>query len=116
MALVIFCVALTEAIRLRRSFSEGTVSPLHLCPGAANSSEVLGVGIDNRFEFCARLFGKILRAANRIEETGVARAQEREEPVLKGPHPVNRKRIEVAIDPCIDHANLVLDLQRRELR
>src|SRR3984893_17359351 len=116
MALVIFCVALTEAIRLRKSFSEGMVSPVHICPGAANSSEVLGVGIDNRFEFCPGLVGEILRGANRIEETGVARAQEREEPVLEGPHPVNRKRIEVAIDPGIDHANLFLHFQRRELR
>src|SRR5580704_15425108 len=106
MALVIFCVALTEAIRLRRSFSEGTVSPLHLCPGAANSSEVLGVGIDNRFEFSAGLVGEILRGANRVEETGVARAQEREEPVLKSPHPVNGKGIEITIDPGINHANL----------
>src|SRR5438445_12851165 len=98
MALVIFCVALTEAIRLRRSFNEGMVYPLHLCQGAANSSEVLGVGIDNRFEFCPGLFRKILRGANRIEERGVARAQEREEPFLEGPRPVNRKRIEIAID------------------
>jgi hypothetical protein len=28
MALVIFCVALTEAIRLRRSFNEGMACPL----------------------------------------------------------------------------------------
>src|ERR1700720_2625518 len=116
MALVIFCVALTEAIRLRRSFNEGIVYPLHLWRGAASSSEALGVGIDNRFEFCPGLVGEILRDANRIEETGVARAHEREEAVLEGPHPVNRKRIEIAIDPGIDHANLFFDLQRRELR
>ena len=116
MALVIFCVALTEAIRLRKSFSEGMVSPVHICPGAANSREVLGVGINNRFEFCRGLVGEILRGANRIEETGVARAQEREEPVLEGPHTVNRKCIEVAIDPGIDHTNLFLHLHREGVR
>src|SRR3984893_855699 len=91
MALVIFCVALTEAIRLRRSFSEGMVSPLHLFPGAANSSEVLGVGIDNRFEFCPGLVGEILRGANRIEETGVAPAPEREEARRRRPRPLQHQ-------------------------
>jgi hypothetical protein len=44
---VIFWVALTEAIRLRRSFNEGMVYPLHLCPGAGNST----AGSDRRTSF-----------------------------------------------------------------
>jgi hypothetical protein len=41
MAFVIFWVALTEAIRFRRSFNEGMVYPLPLYPGAACASESL---------------------------------------------------------------------------
>ena len=37
-------------------------------------------------------------------------------PSSKAAHPVDRKRIEIAIDPGVDHANLFLDLQGRELR
>src|SRR5208283_4188285 len=46
----------------------------------------------------------------------MTRPQEREESFLEGADPVHRKRIEIAIDPGINHANLFLDLQGRELR
>jgi len=36
----------------------------------------------------------------------MARPQKREESFLEGAHPVHRKRIEIAIDPSINHANL----------
>src|SRR5947209_5655772 len=100
MALVIFCVALTEAMRLRRSFNEG-IDQLYLDHNLS-SSEILRVGVDNRFKFCICIIGKIPRAAYRFKKWGVARAQESKKPVLKGAYPVNRKGIKIAIDSGVD--------------
>src|SRR3984893_3760531 len=43
-------------------------------------------------------------------------AQKTEQSVLEGAHPVHRQRIEIAVDPGVNHYDLLLHLERRELR
>src|SRR5918997_3164277 len=57
MALVIFCVAFTEAIRLRRSFSEGMARP-------GTSRERLGEGLDRALEPAAVVVRQVARGAD----------------------------------------------------
>jgi hypothetical protein len=84
------------------------IDPPYLDQDNLSSSEILRVGVDNRFKFRICIIGKIPRAAYRFKKWGVARAQESKKPVLKGAYPVNRKGIKIAIDSGVDHAKLLL--------
>src|SRR5262245_10518826 len=127
MALVIFCVALVAAMRLRRSFSEGiallfapscpalsrasTCSSVHVQdvdgrvkPGHDDrgSSEGSGVFVDRALELAGRGVIEVARAADRLENVRVLRADRGQEPLFEGAHPVHLNRIEIAVDAGVD--------------
>ena len=55
-----------------------------------------------------------MRIASRI--SGCLPRTVDEQAVLEGAHAVDRERIEIAVDAGVDHDDLLLHLQRRELR
>src|SRR5687767_1702173 len=127
MALVIFCVALTEAMRLRRSFKLGIERPYPLRKSGwilrerkslreRPLRERLGVALDNVLELRFRVARQVLRSADGFEEIGVLATQEREQTILEGAHPVEGQGVEIAIHAGVDHGDLLFHLQRRELR
>src|SRR5918994_37667 len=108
MALVIFCVALTEAMRLRRSFKLGIERPyLSGDPGSCENGvftkktlslrERLGEVLDHVLELRFRVARQILRGADRVQDVGVLAAQQREQTILESAHAIERERIEVAV-------------------
>src|SRR6266542_3940986 len=130
MALVIFCVALVEAMRLRRSFRLGMASDYRLAgalprplagKGSARASnsasrERLRIGVDRALELGRGAVIEVPRGADRLEDFGVLRAHRRQQPVLERVHPRDRDRVEIAVHARVDDADLLLHLQRRELR
>src|SRR5512145_2516753 len=109
MALVIFCVALTEAMRLRRSFSEGM-------GGRSRSCEILREAVDVTLQGCPKLVGNRLLPADRVENLLALRAHVGEQPALEPPDVHECKPVEIAVDAGEDDDDLLLGLQRRELR
>src|SRR5262245_7982440 len=104
MALVIFCVALVAAMRLRRSLR------------LAMSGERPGVGLDRALELGAGGVVEIARGADRLQNIRVIGAYGGQQALLERAHPVDRERIEIAVDAGVDDDDLLLHLERRELR
>src|SRR5262245_9992845 len=93
MALVIFCVAFTEAIRFLRSF--------RLAMACASSTprlgEGLGEGLDGALQLPGEVVGKIPAVANAAQDIGVLGPQRREQAILEGADAVHWHRIEIAV-------------------
>src|SRR6476659_10608216 len=83
----------------------GSVSRERLCIRLDDALELGGAGVI-----------EIARIADGAEDVGVPAAQRAEQAVLESAHPLDRQRIEVAVDAGVDHADLLLHLERRELR
>src|SRR5229473_6210779 len=138
MALVIFCVALVEAMRTRMSLSDAILSsprrsdlrsdrkPLfrHARPRAGSRRQIkqtslskrLGVTLDRALELGGGVVREIAAVADGVEDVDVLAAQQRQQAVLEGAHLGDRKRVEIAVGAGPDHADLLFHLQRRELR
>src|SRR3974390_723678 len=132
MALVIFCVALVEAMRTRMSFklaiaanlpSSSTPSPHPRGRGDQNRacarselSKRLGVTLDHRLQLAGGVVREIAGLADAVEDVDILAAQERQQAVLESAHLVERERVEIAVGAGPDHADLLFHLQRRELR
>src|SRR5262249_14228706 len=82
MALVIFCVALVAAMRLRRSLSDG----MDVC----DLSERPRVVVDDSLELARGCVVEIARIADRSEDISVLVAQKTEQSFLEGSHAVDR--------------------------
>src|SRR5260370_31951386 len=80
------------------------------------SRKRLGVAVDCALELAGGRVVEVARAADRLEDVGVLRAQGGEQPVLERAHPGDRDRVEVAVHARIDPDDLLLHLERRELR
>src|SRR5215469_12292838 len=78
--------------------------------------EGLRVAVDGALELAGGRVVEIVRGADRFEHIGMLRAQRGEQAVLEPAHPIDRKRIEVAVDARIDDGDLLLHLERGELR
>src|SRR3984893_12858118 len=104
MALVIFGVALVAAMRTRMSLR------------LAMLSECLGESFNRALELRGRGIAEVADLADIREDIGMLVAQRRQQALLERPHPRHRNRIEIAVDPRVNHADLLLHLQRRELR
>src|SRR5687768_1685703 len=109
MALVIFCVALTEAMRLRRSFSEAM-------PCLSRSREVLREAVDVALQFCANFVRDRLFRADGVEDILAVRTHVRKQAALEPADVGYGQTVEIAVDASEDHDDLLLGLQRRELR
>src|SRR6266540_5609158 len=81
-----------------------------------SSSKRLGVGVDRGLELAGGCVAQIAALADVVENVGVLVAQQHEQALLERLHPVDRDRVEVAVDAGIDHADLLFHLERRELR
>src|SRR3954463_2488403 len=126
MALVIFCVALVAAMRTRISLREA-MALLRSCLGErlvrrrscqakVTLSEGFGITIDRALELGHGRVRKVASLADIFQDVGVLAAQQRQQPVLESAHPVDRQRIEIAVDAGIDDNRLLFHLERRELR
>src|SRR5262249_55566868 len=101
----------TEDGRMYRPFS--LLSSVLRCPSSVVClSEGLRVAVDRALELRRGRVVEIARGADRLEHVGVFRAQRGEQAVLEAAHPVDRKRIEVAVAPGVDDGDLLLHLQR----
>src|SRR5918997_2176205 len=78
MALVIFCVAFTEAMRLRRSFSEG-IERSYL-----SLRERLGEGLDGALELGPVVVREVARGADALEDLRMAASHVAKKPLLEG--------------------------------
>src|SRR5216684_7843062 len=123
MALVIFCVALVEAMRTRMSLSEAILSsprrsdlrsdrkPLfrHVRPlpvmtanqANVSSSKRLGVTLDHGLQLGGGVVAEVAGVADGIEDVDVLAAQKRQQAVLEAAHLGDRKRVEIAVDAGI---------------
>src|SRR3712207_3103788 len=115
MALVIFCVAFTEAMRTLRSFRLGMSRPLPW-PLRAASREVPGEAVHRAPQPVADRVRELAFGADRVEQVGMFAAQECEQALLELAHAGDGQRIEVAVHAREDDGHLLLGLQRRELR
>src|ERR1700722_4816122 len=76
MALVIFCVALVAAMRLRRSLSEGIRGSIYgYALRRRTSREGLGVVVDDAFEFGRGAVVEVVGVADRFEDVAVLTVQ-----------------------------------------
>jgi hypothetical protein len=66
----------------------------------------LGIGIDHALELGGGRIVEIAGLADGLEEIALLAAQQSQQPILERPYPVDRDRIEIAVDPGIDHADL----------
>src|SRR5262245_23322583 len=80
------------------------------------SSECLGVAVDHALELGPIGIRKVSTLADAIEEIGVLAAQQRQQPAFEWSHACGVNRIKIAVDASVDHADLLLHLQRRKLR
>src|SRR5262245_23108834 len=121
MALVIFCVALVAAMRLRRSLSEAMSSQIFLFirharpraghprlgrtprtrsgrPGQARPrrplGKRLGIILDRGLELASGVVVEVARVADGGEDLWVLLAQHAKEAVLEGAHALARQRVE----------------------
>src|SRR5690606_7464311 len=108
-ALVIFCVALTEAIRLRRSFNEAIPYP-------SASGEVFRESVAVFLELGPQVVAQRLFLTNAFEHILAVRAHTGQKPLLELADLIDPQRIEIAVDARKDHGDLLFRLQRRELR
>ena len=95
-------------------------SPAHACNHSAIIvnflRECLGVGFHHALELGLGGAGKIAGLANVFQDVVVLGANERQQAVLERAHAVDRHPVEIAVDAGIDDDDLLLHLQRRELR
>src|SRR3984885_6203973 len=80
------------------------------------SRERLSVALDGALELAGRRIVEVARLGDGFENIGMLVAQRAEQTVLEGAYAVDRQRIEIAVDPGKDDADLLLQGQRRELR
>src|SRR5208337_1350649 len=105
-ALVIFCVDLTEAIRFLRSLRDGIAWRLRPAPhvrargplGSDESGEAGGVGFDRRLELGFGVARKVVGRADRAKNLRVLRAQRGEKAVLERTNLVERQLVEITVD------------------
>src|SRR6266545_3619531 len=99
MALVIFCVALVAALRtrmsLRLAISRSSSAPR--ADGSSSSREGLCVAVDRGLELRSGGVGEVAGLADVVENVGVLGAQQPEQALLEGAHPVDRDRVEIAV-------------------
>src|SRR5689334_14731950 len=112
MALVIFCVALVAAMRTRMSLRLAMSNCSRSLP-MPPSGECLGVAVDHALELGRIGIGQITAFADAVEQIGMLAAQQRQEPALERTHAGDIDGIKIAVDTCVDHADLLLHLQRR---
>src|SRR5262245_22297028 len=115
MALVIFCVALVAVMRTRMSLRLAMSN----CPRSLPmppSGECLGVAVDQAFELGRIGIRQVTALADAVEQIGVLAAQQRQEPGLEWSHASDVHRVKIAVYACVDHADLLLHLQRGKLR
>src|SRR5215213_1903739 len=110
MALVIFCVAFTEAMRLRRSLRLGIERSY---PALRKR---LGEGLDGALQLGPVVVREVARGADVLQDLRVTAAHVAEQALLEGTHAVDGQRIEIAVDAGVDDNDLLLHLERRELR
>src|SRR5690606_17502312 len=97
----------TEAIRLRRSLSEAMpAQPL---------GEVLREVLDLFLQAIAKLVGESLFLADGLKD-GALVTQVSQEPLLEAAHILQRQLVEEALHASENDGNLLLGLERRELR
>src|SRR5262245_3035375 len=96
MALVIFCVALVAAMRTRMSLRLA-ISRSSSADGSSASREGLCVAVDRGLELRRGGVGQVAGLADVLENVGVLVAQEAEQALLEGTHPVDRDRVEIAV-------------------
>src|SRR4029079_6430211 len=77
------------------------------------SDECLGVTVDQAFELGRIGILQVAALADAVEQIGVLGAQQRQRPAFERTHTGNFHRIEIAVDAGVDHANLLLHLERR---
>src|SRR5580658_883210 len=116
MALVIFCVALVAAIRLRRSLSDGIRSSVY-CNALTRMSlrECFGIVVNHALKLAGGRVIEITRVADRFQNVGMLVVQLPEQTVLEGADTIDRQRIEIAVDAGIDDTDLLFHAQWREL-
>src|ERR1051325_8295282 len=118
MALVIFCVALVAAMRTRMSLREAISSAsqhrIHKHLSGKNLRKRLRETLDHALELGGKVVVEVAGVADAVEQVAVLRAQRAQQPFLERLHPVDRDRIEVAVDAGVDDADLLLHLERRE--
>src|SRR5258708_16385936 len=101
MALVIFCVALVEAMRTRISLSEAILSPprrsdprsdrkplfrhARLVPVMTALCKRLGETLDHRLQLGGGIVREVTGVADGVEDVGVLAAQHRQQAVLERP-------------------------------
>src|SRR5439155_15214528 len=73
----------------------------------AASRESLGITVDRALELGRGRVRKIASLADVFQNVGVLAAQERQQPLLERAHPVDRQRIEIAVDARIDDDGLL---------
>src|SRR5215470_3900829 len=120
MALVIFCVALVAAMRTRMSLRLAIyrLAPKGLTRTAKGQSsrKRLGEFVDRGLELAGGGVVEVAAVADGVEDALVLAADRHQQALLERLHPVDRDRVEIAVDPGIDDDDLLLHLERRELR
>src|SRR5712692_3131350 len=81
-----------------------------------SSRERLRVGVDRALELAGGRIVEVARAADRLEHLAVPRADRGQQALLERAHPVDRDRVEIAVHAGVDDDDLLLHLERRELR
>src|SRR4051794_11432584 len=112
-ALVIFCVALVEAMRTRMSLRLAIQS---FPRAAAALGKALRITIQRGLQLAGGGVGKIAGLSDVLKNVGVLGAHGIEQAFLERAHALDRNRIEIAFDAGLDHPRLLFHLERRELR
>src|SRR6516162_71789 len=74
------------------------------------------VAFDRGLELGGGGLAEVAAGADLLENLRLLVAQQRQQTLLEGAHPRDRDRIEIAVDARIDDADLLLHLERGELR
>src|ERR1700738_2810274 len=80
------------------------------------SSKRLGVTLDHRLELGGGVVAEIAGISDGVEDINVLAAKQRQQTVLEAANLADRNAVEIAVDAGIDHHDLFLHFQRRELR
>src|SRR3954463_16803805 len=107
-ALVIFCVALVEAMRTRMSLRLAIAWSWRCYRRALG--ERLREAVDHRLQFPGGGVRQVARLAHVFENVGVLGAHERQQPVLEGAHAVHRNGVEITVHAGVDHDDLLFHL------
>src|SRR3954466_11187742 len=120
-ALVIFCVALVAAMRTRMSLRLAIGLDLSACRGAARHHrnclrKCLRIRVDRSLELGGGGVIEVLAVADDVEDALMLGTHQRQQTLLERVHPIDRDGVAVAVDAGINGDDLLLDLQRGELR